>query len=129
MVSKIRLTGVQNGGARFAKVEGFAPLAGPATAGEKRGQVESVEPENTSQTSQSSQYSQTHCADMVSKMSVQDVQNWGLKRTQRTKQTGGEVQDTCKPHENAMRTGVSRKYGKEGGCPKYAQSESKKCTA
>ena len=47
---------------------GSAPLAGPATAGKKRGQVESedMEPENTSQTSQSSHYSQTHYPGLVS---------------------------------------------------------------
>ena len=59
--------GVQNGEARFAGVES-----------EKRGQVESMKPENTSQTSQTSQtsnYSQTHCAGQVSKMRVTCVQN------------------------------------------------------
>ena len=58
--------------ARLAGVEDFAPSAGPATAGEKSGQVESMKPENTSQSSslpvfQSSQYSQTHCTDSVSR--------------------------------------------------------------
>ena len=51
-VSKMRLTGVQNEGARFAGVES-----------EKRGQVESMRLRNTSKTSR---YSQTHYADRVS---------------------------------------------------------------
>jgi hypothetical protein len=44
----------------FAGVESFAPLAGPANAGE-----ESMEPENTSQPSLNSQYSQTLCRQGV----------------------------------------------------------------
>ena len=89
-LSQTRCNGVQNGEARFAEVDGFAPLAGPATAGEKRGQVESGKTEKTSQTSQSSQtsqYSQMHCAGrespanagmaVVSRIREHGVQNAG----------------------------------------------------
>ena len=64
LVSKMRVMGVQNGGARFAEVES-----------KKRGQVESGKTRKSPQTSQSSQYSQTHCADRVSKMRLRCVQN------------------------------------------------------
>ena len=81
----MRVRGVQNGGKPASRE--CAPLAGPANAGEKRGQVESMEPENTSQSSQTSQYSQTNCAGRVSPANagrVTGVQNGGLQRTERT---------------------------------------------
>ena len=77
LVSKMRVMGVQNGGARFAEVES-----------KKRGQVESGKTRKSPQTSQSSQYSQTHCADRVSKMCRTGVQNGGQKQTPQTKRTG-----------------------------------------
>ena len=67
LVSKMRVMGVQNGGARFAEVES-----------KKRGQVESGKTRKSPQTSQSSQYSQTHCADRVSKKRLRCVQNGGM---------------------------------------------------